>query len=403
MLGKLIEINQECSLKHFSPKEGQVFYYPAGNDKIGLQMYIVNKYKKIKTIFKDRNLDFVYPPLEILGDYSESSVAKLVSFYLPWENIGDSKAFKRRLLIKCSYLLESDEPHNPSIANCEGRQFILYPDNLLSYEEQFRRIAKAFSTPDGTYFECEGKDEIQIENNLMADIHYDEDISDDSGPRFSFSLVRDDISFAASMEPNDSVRNLFDPKRKLEARRKSEERPIPEQSTTNEDELERMFRQLRSIMPDHSIREMLSNALKTNEVVSRLVITEQYRILLPDYNDLEIKLTPKEKAFYFLFLRHPEGLELKLLPDHKKELGRLYRKMAKRDLKQVIEDTIENMVSPFTGDAHVQRSRIKIAVNNAFENMFCKDLAQWYTINGAKGEKMKIELPQNKIIWKVDL
>lgn len=41
------------------------------------------------------------------------------------------------------------------------------------------------------------------------------------------------------------------------------------------------------------------------------------RILLPDYGDREIKMTPLAKAVYLLFLRHPMGIKFKCLPDHR--------------------------------------------------------------------------------------
>ena len=54
---------------------------------------------------------------------------------------------------------------------------------------------------------------------------------------------------------------------------------------------------------------------KTKAQLSRLVITKDHRILLPDYNDIEVKMEPLVKAVYFLFLNHPEGIVVKELTD----------------------------------------------------------------------------------------
>lgn len=62
--------------------------------------------------------------------------------------------------------------------------------------------------------------------------------------------------------------------------------------------------------------------------LSPLVITEDYRFLLPDYGNKEVQLSPIHKALYLLFLNHPEGIEFKNLVDHREELLSLYRKPA---------------------------------------------------------------------------
>ena len=49
------------------------------------------------------------------------------------------------------------------------------------------------------------------------------------------------------------------------------------------------------------------------EPLSRLFVTTDNRLFLPEYNNIEIELTPKFKAVYFLFLNHPEGIILKNL------------------------------------------------------------------------------------------
>ena len=59
--------------------------------------------------------------------------------------------------------------------------------------------------------------------------------------------------------------------------------------------------------------------------LSPLVITEDYRFLLPDYGNREVLLSPIHKALYLLFLNHPEGIEFKNLVDHREELFALYR------------------------------------------------------------------------------
>jgi len=143
--------------------------------------------------------------------------------------------------------------------------------------------------------------------------------------------------------------------------------------------------------------------LKDQEIISRLVITYQGRVILPEYGELEIKLTPKEKAMYFLFLRHPEGICLKDLPDYRQELLRYYGRVTRSDDKSSIIAAIDKLVDTLSGDADIQRSKIKAGINRAFTGQFCEQFARWYTINGERARAMRVELPQDKIVWELDV
>ena len=56
---------------------------------------------------------------------------------------------------------------------------------------------------------------------------------------------------------------------------------------------------------------ILEQLIHPDDRLSRLVIMKDYRLLLPDYNDMEIKMEPLVKAVYLLFLKHPEGILFK--------------------------------------------------------------------------------------------
>ena len=50
-----------------------------------------------------------------------------------------------------------------------------------------------------------------------------------------------------------------------------------------------------------------------------MVITTDLRVILTDYGNMEIKMEPINKAVFLLFLRHPEGIVFKYLPDYRNE------------------------------------------------------------------------------------
>ena len=61
--------------------------------------------------------------------------------------------------------------------------------------------------------------------------------------------------------------------------------------------------------------------------LSRLLITSDYRFLLPDYGNKEVEMSPIHKALYLLFLNHPDGIESKHLSDHRDELLSIYMRV----------------------------------------------------------------------------
>lgn len=94
--------------------------------------------------------------------------------------------------------------------------------------------------------------------------------------------------------------------------------------------------------------------------LSRLVVTADYRIMLPDYHK-EVELSPVHKAVYFLFLNHPEGIELKHLVDYREELTDYYLRLSSHVDLQLAEDTIDRLVNPLDNAINEKCSRIKAA------------------------------------------
>lgn len=92
--------------------------------------------------------------------------------------------------------------------------------------------------------------------------------------------------------------------------------------------------------------------------LSRLVITENYRFLLVDYNK-EVELQPVHKAVYLLFLAHPEGIEFKQLADYRNELQDYYMKTARLMDKEKIVESIDKLVNPLDNAICEKCSRIK--------------------------------------------
>jgi hypothetical protein len=138
------------------------------------------------------------------------------------------------------------------------------------------------------------------------------------------------------------------------------------------------------------------NKLKNQIKLSRLTVTKDYRILLTDYQNLEIQMEPLVKSVYLLFLKHPEGIVFKYLPDYREELTKIYSAVRPLGLTDKALQSIEDVTNPLLNSINEKCSRIRAA--------FIKDvdgsLLNNYIILGKSGDVKKIALPQNYITWK---
>ena len=102
-----------------------------------------------------------------------------------------------------------------------------------------------------------------------------------------------------------------------------------------DEEYEKLEDQLRSLITEYILRthsdptEKLRKALIGKIVISPtmespIVVNNDFKIILPDYDEVELKMSCIQKMLYMLFMRHPEGVRLKDLVDHSRELAAIY-------------------------------------------------------------------------------
>jgi hypothetical protein len=139
---------------------------------------------------------------------------------------------------------------------------------------------------------------------------------------------------------------------------------------------------------------VLQRMFNPTQRLSRVMINNN-RIYLPDYNNLEIKMTPMAKSVYFLFLRHPEGIAFKDLPDYRNELREIYHSVSRYDDKDRMEQSINDVTDPMKNTINENASRIR----KAFVSQFDNSLAENYYITGGRGETKRITLPRQLVVW----
>lgn len=149
---------------------------------------------------------------------------------------------------------------------------------------------------------------------------------------------------------------------------------------------------------EHIVKLIFSREENLDLVQSELYISNEFRIFLPQYQGIEIKLSHLTKAIYFLFLRHPEGILLSDLYKHENELLVIYKAIS----YQISFDKMENSVRELiTNDKaiFVHFSRIK----SAFIQKFTDAYARFYYIQGEKGKPKSIKLPASKIYFEKEI
>ena len=149
---------------------------------------------------------------------------------------------------------------------------------------------------------------------------------------------------------------------------------------------------------DCIIKQVVSKNLEIPKL-SKLVITEDFRIFLADYNNMEIKINVLPKVLYFFFLNHPEGILFKEIRDHHKELLNIYMTISGREDLAKMEQSIIDITDCSKNSINEKCSRIK----SAFLKQFSMDFAQYYYISGNCGKPKRILLDRNLVINQSEL
>jgi hypothetical protein len=140
-------------------------------------------------------------------------------------------------------------------------------------------------------------------------------------------------------------------------------------------------------------KEIISQ-LFSSQSLPQLVISRNYRIFLGKERK-EVHLEPLVKAVFLLFLKHPEGIIFKDLPDYRKELTGIYNKVRPWGLSDRAKKSIEDVTNPMLNFINEKCARIK----RVFVTMLDSNVAEHYYIKGTRGEAKKISLPRELVIW----
>jgi len=134
--------------------------------------------------------------------------------------------------------------------------------------------------------------------------------------------------------------------------------------------------------------------LHSEQPLLQLTVSKNYRIFLGEKRT-EVCMEPLVKSVYLLFLKHPEGIVFKNLPDYREELASIYVKLRPLGLNERALQSIEDVTNPLLNSINEKCARIR----SAFVKDFDEGLAKNYFIKGERGEPKKISLPRDLVTW----
>ncbi len=138
----------------------------------------------------------------------------------------------------------------------------------------------------------------------------------------------------------------------------------------------------------------ITSLFQTKQPLVKLTVGRNYRIFLGEKRK-EIHMEPIVKAVYLLFLKHPEGIAFKCLPDYREELAEIYNKLRPMGLSDRALQSIEDVTNPLLNSINEKCARIR----GAFLGEFDEYMAKYYYIEGKRGEAKKISLPRDLVVW----
>ena len=329
----------------FKPLHNQIIYVESDYDT-EVNTFIRNNYDDICQHFRLYGYEFCYLPY-----LSTNMEISRVCYYAPYLNHGQAKSISSQSLLSTM----PEDMRKGIVPSLLYYSSDFYSHNEESGGELFGIIAIDL---------CEIKDTTfaTILKAIINDINKNR-----QQPRYSLSDNHSIFDSFMSSNPDQETLDLI-----------------------NEIET-RVARLVEKGVSKHILEQIVAKP----EVVSRMVITRDNSIILTDYNNMEIVMTPLVKAVYFLFLRHPEGIVFKHLADYREELIDIYKDIKGTPPDSKMIQSIIDITNPTKNSINEKVARIR----EAFVTRFDEHLAVNYIIHGERGGLKRIPLHREFITW----
>ena len=373
----------------FEPEKRQVVYVENQYDE-RINAVIKRNYEQIKWTFKQANLDFVYLPMF----FNDEETKEKILYYAPYltSDIMEKVELRSVHLLRYMSHIENKEKIAPSLLFAPKKD-----EDEWVFQGQTIEIDGDNTNTVNLWFANAIYDIVEnLSSEQTAERRYDEDLDDFEPGSKNELLYEPQVEYSSTpslwdrieeetrqykkscIEENDESRSNLD---------KIREEDVGEIIA----DLERTVKKLRLMgMSLTSIYDLIEE----NEIISRLYITDDHRLFLPDYNNMEVVMAPQYKAVYLLFLSHPEGIILKQLETYHIELENRFKQVfGYKVLPPKEVQRINTLEYPGNNQISVVLTRIR----EAFERCIDKHLAKNYLIAGRAGGLYKLQLKEELI------
>lgn len=415
------------------PDRNQVFYIENGYDGEAND-FIRSHYFDLKSMFRHIGMDFYYLPYLL----REQDIEAKVRYYAPYLSPKllvqkvQSNAFvpfisdtEVRSCLKPSFLFEGRQEGYlgdvrfltvafENLINCNDAiieqlmRLVLSTREAFYIEEQERRLQESRKYEAEEHSMCR-----DIEENMACEMSMP---CPSAAPELDFSSVRESRvceeresrKERKSSNKTDGMLsrlfNRFGMKASLSCEDSDDEaapQKTPEEIEDEQSLIEtaKVLRELRMTVQKLRLEGVslmaIHEFIDKQEPLSRMTITTDYRIFLPDYNNMEIEMGALPKAIYFLYLRYPEGIVYKHMPDYFSELLNIYKQLRPNTDEARLNLTITKVVNPLGNALNENIARIR----KAFVEKFDEHLANNYIITGERGSQYSIPLDRDLITW----
>lgn len=365
----------------FKPDKSQVIYVEEFYDEQA-NRFITDNYHELRQWFEYRGYEFIYLPML----FKDDELKRKVLYYAPYleTKIVADKSLRSSYLLNFLSSSHLGEAVKPSILfgpeRC-GDEWLFQACELpLSGVASKDIIQLLDAVSSGTLFVNES---CAMSDNVLMNYQPSE-------PRSSMSIESDEKrsarkrSFFSKMV--DRIQGeLFEDDAENYAPQRDEVAEI----------LESLENSVKKLRLQGVTLSAIHEFIDKQEPLSPLVITDDLRIFLPQYNNIEIELSAQRKALYFLFLNHPEGIVLQHLEEYHKELMNYYKQTNGGVVTPRMEESIKKLETYGNNQLNVVITRIR----EAFCSKFDERLARHYFISGERGQAYKIGLPSELIRW----
>lgn len=366
----------------FKPDKSQVIYVEEFYDEQA-NRFITDNYHGVRRLFECRGYEFIYLPML----FKDEELKRKVLYYAPYleAKIVEDKSLRSSYLLNFLSSSHLGEAVKPSILfgpeRC-GDEWLFQACELPLSGVASKDIVQLLDAVSlGTLFENESC--VTSENVLM-------NYQPSSEPRSSMSIESDEKRSALK-------RSLFS--RMVDKIQGELFEDDVEEYAPLRDEVAEILESLENNVKKLRLQGVTLSAIHEfidkQEPLSPLVITDDLRIFLPQYNNIEIELSAQRKALYFLFLNHPEGIVLQHLEEYHKELMNYYKQTSGGVVTPRMEESIKRLETYGNNQLNVVLTRIR----EAFCTKFDERLARHYYITGERGQAYKIALPSELIRW----